>query len=76
MTQEVFVYKKPSKYLSENSTYKQENIIEKVLTSKIEPLRVELKTFLNCIKKGKEFPISALEGVFNLKICEEIKRLI
>ena len=72
MTQEIFIYKKPSKYLADNSSYKQENIIEKVLTSKIEPLRVELKLFLDCVKKGGEFPISASEGVFNLKICEEI----
>ncbi|RLJ00926.1 MAG: gfo/Idh/MocA family oxidoreductase [Candidatus Aenigmatarchaeota archaeon] len=76
MTQEIFIYKKPSKYLADNSSYKQENIIEKVLTSKIEPLRVELKLFLDCIKKGEEFPISALEGVSNLKICERIRGLL
>jgi len=76
MTQEIYIYRKPTKYMTEDYTYKQENITEKVLVSKVEPLRIELKTFLECIKKNKEFPVSPSEGVFNLKICEEIKKLI
>ena len=76
MTQEIYIYRKPTKYLTEDYTYKQENITEKVLVSKVEPLRIELKTFLDCVKKNKEFPVSPSESVFNLKICEEIKKLI
>ena len=76
MTQEIYIYRKPTKYMTEDYTYKQENITEKVLVSKVEPLRIELITFLECIKKNKEFPVSPSEGVSNLKICEEIKKLI
>ena len=76
MTQEIYIYKKPTKYMTEDYTYKQENITEKVLVNKVEPLRIELKTFLECVEKNKEFPVSPSEGVFNLKICEEIKKLI
>jgi predicted dehydrogenase len=38
MTQEIFSYWKPEKYQVENERYVQENIIEKVMVSKVEPL--------------------------------------
>jgi predicted dehydrogenase len=74
MAQEVYVYKKPAKYGLENERYMQENIIEKVLVNKVEPLKVELKTFLDCVKTGKSFPVTPEEALKNLIICDEIKK--
>jgi predicted dehydrogenase len=74
MAQEVYVYRKPGKYIVENERYTQENIIEKVLVNKVEPLKVELKTFLDSAKSGKSFPVTPQEALKNLKICEEIKK--
>ena len=74
MTQEVYIYRKPGKYGLENERYMQENIIEKVLVNKVEPLKVELKTFLDCARIGKSFPVTPEEALKNLRICEEIKR--
>ncbi len=74
MTQEVYVYRKPGKYGIENERYMQENIIEKVLVGKVEPLKVELKTFLDCVKNCKEFPVTPVQALKNLRICEEIKK--
>jgi predicted dehydrogenase len=74
MAQEVYVYRKPGKYGVENERYSQENIIEKVLVNKVEPLKVELKAFIECAKVGKSFPVTPEEAVKNLRICEEIKR--
>lgn len=74
MTQEVYIYRKPGKYRMENDRYMQENIIEKVLVSKVEPLKVELKTFLDCIKNDKAFPVTPEQALKNLKICESIKK--
>ena len=51
----------------------QENIIEKVLVNKVEPLKVELKTFLDCARSGKSFPVTPEEALNNLEICEKIK---
>ena len=59
MTQEVYVYRKPGKYRVENERYLQENIIEKVLVNKVEPLKVELKTFLDCVRQNEELPSHA-----------------
>ena len=73
MTQEVYIYRKPGKYGVENERYLQENIIEKVLVNKVEPLKVELKTFLDCVRAGKSFPVTPLEALKNLQICERIK---
>jgi len=73
MTQEIYIYRKPEKYGEENARYMQENIIEKVLVSRVEPLREELKTFIECVKKGKQFPVTLEHGVLNLKIAEIIK---
>jgi predicted dehydrogenase len=52
----------------------QENIIEKVLVNKVEPLKVELKTFLDCVRAGRPFPVTPQEALKNLQICEQIKQ--
>ena len=75
MNQEIYVYRKPGKYGIENERYTQENIIEKVLVNKVEPLKEELKTFVGCVEKGEEFTITPLQALNNLRICEEIGRL-
>ena len=73
MNQDVYIYRKPQKYRENNSRYVQENIIEKVLVNKVEPLKEELKTFVECVKEGKQFPVTAEQGVSNLRIVEVIK---
>lgn len=74
MTQEIYVYRKPEKYGIENERYTQENIIEKVLVNKVEPLKEELKSFIRCVRTGEEFPITPSQALNNLRICEEIRR--
>ena len=74
MTQEVYIYRKPGKYGVENERYLQENIIEKVLVNKVEPLKVELKTFLDAARSGKPFVVTPEQALKNLVICEEIKK--
>lgn len=74
MAQEVYIYRKPGKYGLENERYTQENIIEKVLVNKVEPLKVELKTFLDCIKSRTSFPVTPQQALQNLQICEQIKK--
>jgi predicted dehydrogenase len=74
MAQEVYIYRKPDKYEKVDERYTQENIIEKVMVNKVEPLKVELKTFLDCVSKGKEFPVTPEQGLLNLKVCQEISR--
>jgi predicted dehydrogenase len=73
MTQEIYVYRKPEHYRIERERYVQENIIEKVLVNKVEPLKVELRTFLECARKNSIFPVTPEQAITNLKICEEIK---
>jgi predicted dehydrogenase len=75
MNQEIYVYRKPGKYGIENERYTQENIIEKVLVNKVEPLKEELKTFVRCVRKGEQFPITPEQALHNLRICEEIRTL-
>ena len=73
MNQEIYVYKKPERYGLENEKYVQENIIEKVLVNKVEPLKEELKAFVRCVKNKKEFPITPVQALRNLRICEEVR---
>ncbi len=72
MTQEIAIYRKPGQYHIENDRYVQENIIEKVLVQKQEPLKRELSTFLECVVKKKPFPVTPQQALLNLKICEQI----
>ncbi len=74
MAQEIYTYRKPGKYGLENEKYTQENIIEKVLVNKLEPLKVELRTFVDCVRTNTEFPVTPGQALNNLIICEEIKR--
>jgi predicted dehydrogenase len=74
MTQEIYTYHKPDKYKIENDRYTQENIIEKVVVNKVEPLKVELKRFIDCVKKNSEFLITPEQALNNMRICEEINK--
>ena len=72
MSQEVYVYRKPEHYHQEAERYVQENITEKVMVGKVEPLRTELLTFIECARTGTAFPVTPEQGVENVRICEEI----
>lgn len=74
MNQEVYVHRKPDRYSHDNERYVQENVIEKVMVNKVEPLKMELSTFVGCVKEGKEFPVPMVQGIHNVMICEEIRR--
>jgi predicted dehydrogenase len=72
MTQEVTIYRKPGQYQFEAERYVQENIIEKVMVNKLEPLKRELSTFVDCAREGKQFPITPDQAIDNLRVCEQI----
>jgi len=72
MTQEVTIYRKPGRYQVEDERYVQENIIEKVMVNKLEPLKRELSTFIECVANHRPFPITPEQAIQNLRICEEI----
>jgi len=73
MTQEITIYRKPGQYRVEDERYVQENIIEKVVVNKLEPLKLELATFVECAMSGRPFPITAGEAIRNLEVCEAIR---
>ncbi len=72
MTQEVYVYRKPEAYGQENGLYRQENIIEKLLVNKVEPLKIELSTFIRAARDGKPFTVTPEQGLGNVRVCEAI----
>jgi predicted dehydrogenase len=74
MTQEITVYRRPGQFAVENQRYIQESVIETVMVNKVEPLKLELSTFLSCVKSGKPFPVTPQQAVHNLEICEEIRK--
>nr|WP_320161480.1 Gfo/Idh/MocA family oxidoreductase [uncultured Methanoregula sp.] len=72
MTQEITIYRKPGQYQFEAERYVQENIIEKVMVNKLEPLKRELGTFVECVRDKKPFPVTPEQAVENLRVCETI----
>nr|WP_042705931.1 Gfo/Idh/MocA family oxidoreductase [Methanomicrobium mobile] len=74
MTQEVYIYRKAGVYHAENMRYVQENVVEKVMVTKVEPLKLELQTFLDCVKNKIQFPITLEQATENLKLCEKIHK--
>ena len=73
MTQEVTIYRKPGQYTFEAERYVQENIIEKVMVNKLEPLKRELSMFIECVEHSRPFPITPEQAIHNLRVCEEIQ---
>jgi len=73
MSQEVTIYRKPGQYQIEAERYVQENIIEKVMVGKVEPLKRELETFIDCVDKQKPFPITPAQAIKNLEFCEKVR---
>jgi len=74
MSQEVYVYYKPEDYGFADKRYIQENIVEKITIGKLEPLKIELQTFLQCVRTRVPFPVSVDQATKNLMICENIVR--
>jgi len=74
MNQEILAYWKPENYSVEDDRYVQENIIEKILVPKTEPLKAELMCFIDCVKTGKLFPITPEEATRNLGVCEQLTK--
>jgi predicted dehydrogenase len=72
MAQEVTIYRKPGQYQFEAERYVQENIIEKVMVNKLEPLKRELAEFVDCVAEGRAFPITPEQAIANLRMCERI----
>lgn len=72
MAQEITIYRKPGQYQFEAERYVQENIIEKVMVNKLEPLKRELSTFIDCVKDNRPFPISPDQAIANLRLCERV----
>jgi predicted dehydrogenase len=73
MAQEVYVHRKPGQYAASPDRYVQENIIEKVLVNRVEPLRVELAAFLAAAAGGPAFPVTPAEAVENLRIAAAVE---
>lgn len=73
MSQEVTIHRKPGQYGVEAQRYVQENIIEKVMVGKVEPLKRELETFVDCVKKQIPFPITPEQAIRNLEFCEKVR---
>ncbi len=73
MSQEVMIYRKPGQYQFEAERYVQENIIEKVMVNKLEPLKRELSTFIDCARQGTPFPVTTVQAIRNLEACEKIR---
>lgn len=73
MSQEVMIYRKPGQYRAEADRYVQENITEKVMVNRLEPLRLELSTFIGCAERGEPFPVTPAQAIRNLETCEKIR---
>jgi predicted dehydrogenase len=73
MTQEVTIHQKPGQYQIEAQRYVQENIIEKVMVGKVEPLKRELETFVDCVEKGMPFPVTPEQAIRNIEFCEMVR---
>jgi predicted dehydrogenase len=57
-------------------TYRQENILEKVIVPQYEPLKAQLSDFIRCVKTGAEPMVNGSAGLEAVRIADEITRLV
>jgi len=74
MSQEIMIYSKPDRFNLTDGRYHQENLVEKVIVNKVEPLKEELNKFIYCVQNNTRFPVSIDDAINNMLICEEILR--
>jgi len=73
LTSELLIIRPPGKFSFGSGEYRQENVVEKIIVPKDEPLKNELSEFVRCVREGDEFPVSISEAVENMEIAEWIK---
>lgn len=73
MSQEITIYSKPDRYKLDNDKYVQENLVEKVMVTKKEPLKEELTTFVKCAFYNESFPVSIEDAINSMLICDDLK---
>lgn len=75
MDKKILISRSTNFFLSnQDSDYKQQNIVEKVIVPLYEPLREELIHFIDCISFNKTPLVSAKEGLATLRMAEEVKQ--
>jgi predicted dehydrogenase len=55
--------------------YRQDGLIEKVYTSKIEPLHAELEHFVNCVRGGNQPSVGGEQALKALRIASSIEQM-
>ena len=55
--------------------YRQDGLIEKVYTSKIEPLHAELEHFINCVRGGEQPSVGGEQALKALKLASLIEQM-
>jgi len=76
ITQEVHVYKGVEKKDHTNTSYAQETLVEKLAVQKVEPLKLELSSFLESIKNKKPFEVSLEDAVNALEVADKIRSMV
>ncbi len=78
LTQELCFYENDftKKHLDYNSNFMNvvEGNMEKIKIDKKEPLKLELESFIDCIKKGTEPIVTGQDGIEALKIAEKFRQ--
>ncbi|MCK9580505.1 MAG: Gfo/Idh/MocA family oxidoreductase [Methanoregula sp.] len=72
MAQELYIHRKPGRFVIEGERYSQETTIEKVQVNKSEPLKKELKTFIRAVRDRTKFPVTPGQALNNMILCEQI----
>ncbi|MBI2425109.1 MAG: Gfo/Idh/MocA family oxidoreductase [Candidatus Hydrogenedentes bacterium] len=74
--QEVIVYRKKPGPIPENTNPMEHIDIEPLPVRKEEPLKLELESFITCVREKRRPVVSGEDGVRALRVAEEVMRFI
>lgn len=72
VSQDLYVHRRPERTVFEGGEYRQEQLMEKIVVPRVEPLRVELAEFARCVSEGDAFPVTIEQSVQNMELCARI----
>lgn len=70
--QDMYVHRRPEYSVFEAGEYRQEQVTEKIVVPRAEPLRIELTEFVRCVNEGSAFPVTIEQAIKNMELCERI----
>jgi predicted dehydrogenase len=77
LSKSLMIHRRTLGYLGHNAgKYRQESVIERIHVPMVEPLMLELRHFVDCIREEKQSNVPGQDGLYALQLAQLITELV